>query len=107
MVIVGPETLFPGAETIAFSDIRDGTSNTLMVVETKGQPVHWMEPTDLDSDRTGLTINGPSSGGISSHHPGGAQVAMADGSVRFFSDIVDEETLKSMVTINGGEVVEY
>lgn len=38
-------------------------------------------------------------------HPGGTQVALTDGSVRFLSDHVDPETLRARVTIAGGETV--
>lgn len=101
MVIVGPETLFPGAETVGLSGVQDGLANTVMVLETRDKSVHWMEPTDLDLDQTDPVINGS---GIASHHPGGSQAAMADGSVRFLSNNVDKERLKAMITANGGEL---
>ena len=41
-----------------------------------------------------------------SDHPGGAQFTLADGSVIFLSDEVELEILKSMASINGGEVFE-
>ena len=41
-----------------------------------------------------------------SAHPGGAQFTLADGSVTFLSEEVELEILKSMASINGGEVFE-
>ena len=36
--------------------------------------------------------------GISSYHPDGATVAFGDGSVRFLSNNIDNETLRAMLT---------
>jgi prepilin-type processing-associated H-X9-DG protein len=41
----------------------------------------------------------------SSRHPGGANVAFCDGSVRFIKSTVDARTWAAIGTINGGEVV--
>jgi prepilin-type N-terminal cleavage/methylation domain-containing protein/prepilin-type processing-associated H-X9-DG protein len=41
----------------------------------------------------------------SSRHPGGANVAFCDGSVRFIKSTVDPRTWAAIGTINGGEVV--
>ena len=40
-----------------------------------------------------------------SQHTGGAQVALVDGSVRFLSENIDTNTLRSLTTRGGGEVV--
>lgn len=40
-----------------------------------------------------------------SRHPGGVNAALADGSVRFFSETIDLETWRGLGTRNGGEVV--
>lgn len=40
-----------------------------------------------------------------SQHTGGAQVALVDGSVRFLSENIDSNTLRSLTTRGGGEVV--
>lgn len=43
--------------------------------------------------------------GLYSWHTGGAQIALADGSVRFISENVSAYVLASLVTVQGGEVV--
>ena len=38
-----------------------------------------------------------------SNHPGGVNVMMADGSLRFVGDAVDADVWKALATIAGGE----
>ena len=85
-------------------DITDGSSNTIAMIEAAGQINSWMEPVDLEIDRTPLVINGgiPSA---SSHHPGGVNAAMADGSIRFISNTIAPPALKGLTTRGGGEAV--
>jgi prepilin-type processing-associated H-X9-DG protein len=42
---------------------------------------------------------------LASFHPGGVNVLMGDGSVRFLKDSVNVITLRALVTMNGGEIV--
>ena len=105
MVITGPGTLFEEGKQTKFSDITDGTSNTILAVEVVGTGVKWAEPKDLDINTMIFKVNGGGANSIGSPFPGGANVAMADGSVRFMSNDVLEATLRAMVTRNGGEVV--
>ncbi|MEX1223702.1 MAG: DUF1559 domain-containing protein [Pirellulales bacterium] len=105
MVLVGDETLFPPeGKSLAPSDVRDGLSNTILVVEIANTGVHWMEPTDLQFDIMAFT---PNSGrdGLASEHRGMANVALADGSVHAIDDDVDPQTLRAMSTASGGEHV--
>jgi len=104
-MIVGPGTLFDGTRPCRIADISDGTSNTIMLVEAAGSGINWMEPTDLDVQKLALGINNPSGQGIRSYHPGGANVAMCDGSVRFISATINPQTLKALITKAGGEPV--
>ncbi|MEZ6114118.1 MAG: DUF1559 domain-containing protein [Pirellulaceae bacterium] len=47
-----PGTVWPGAESIAFRDIADGTAAyTMMIVESDSEHIHWMEPRDLDVEQ--------------------------------------------------------
>jgi len=105
MAIVGAGTIFQGAEPVAISDVLDGTSNTLMVVEVHDSGVSWMAPTDLSLDAMQFQINGGPTE-IRSRHPGGAQVALADGSVRHIAAAsMDPQTLRNLATRNDGQVV--
>lgn len=84
-------------------DFPDGTSNTIAVVEVANSGIHWMEPRDLDISQALRGVNAPAGLCIRSHHPGGASVAMADGSVHFLSDRVSAKSLDAALTAAGGD----
>jgi prepilin-type processing-associated H-X9-DG protein len=104
VVIVGPNTAFQGSKSVKLSQILDGTSNTIAVVEVKGNNISWMAPVDLDMSKMQFTPN-KGSAEPSSFHPGGLNVLMCDGSVRFVSDAVLPNTLQLLITINDGQVI--
>ena len=91
--------------TLRLADITDGTSNTMAVCDANKDLGAWAA--GGKSTIRPLTakpyINGPD--GLGGNQPGGMQVLMADGSVRFISVNVAPEILEKLVTIAGGEVV--
>ena len=103
VAVVGPTTAWPGSQATALSDIADGTSLTLLVVEVANSGIPWMEPRDLHVVQMAPTVNPQEGQGISSRHPGGAQTSLADGSVRYLSEEMSEEKLRALLTIAGGE----
>lgn len=105
MVITGPGTLFEEGVGVKFQDLIDGASNTIMAVEVVGTGVKWSEPKDLDINTMIFKINAGGANAIGSPFPGGANVLMADGSVRFLSNDTLEQTLRAMVTRAGGEII--
>jgi prepilin-type processing-associated H-X9-DG protein len=94
----GKGALFDGATGKKITDVTDGTSNTIMVVEgAKG--VIWSKPDDIpfgDGKLVPLVAN-PKKGGFNA--------AYCDGSVRFLKNTIKEETLRALITIAGGEVI--
>jgi prepilin-type N-terminal cleavage/methylation domain-containing protein/prepilin-type processing-associated H-X9-DG protein len=54
---------------------------------------------------SGSTLDTPGIYGLSSFHPGGANVTMADGSVRFLKDSTNINTVWALGSRNGGEIV--
>jgi hypothetical protein len=103
LVVTGPGTLFEEGKDISFDDCADGTSNTILAVEVKRSGITWTEPRDLDIRTMVMQINGEDGNSISSPWKDGAQVAMADGSVKFLSNKTLESTLRAMITRSGGE----
>jgi hypothetical protein len=104
VAVVGPETAWPGAVARAFKDLGDGSRETLTVVEVPDGHFQWMEPNDLHFDQMSFRINGGSARGLGSRL-GGARVVSADGTVRTLPDDFDPNTLRAMLTANGGEVI--
>jgi prepilin-type N-terminal cleavage/methylation domain-containing protein/prepilin-type processing-associated H-X9-DG protein len=51
------------------------------------------------------TTQNPGMWGLSSRHPGGANILMCDGSVKFLKDTVSQPTLWALGSINQGEVI--
>ena len=88
-----------------FRDITDGTSNTIGVTEATGNYGRWAAggSATIRSVTQEPYINGPD--GIGGPFPGGVQVMLMDGSVRFVSENIDPEVFKAMITIRGGEVI--
>ena len=97
-VFVGDGAAFDLAKPAGIQEFRDGTSNTLMVVEA-GEAVPWTKPEDLPFDPEKPL---PKLGG---HFPGGFNAALMDGSVRFLKTTINPMVLKALITRNGGEVV--
>jgi prepilin-type processing-associated H-X9-DG protein len=91
----------------ASSDITDGTSNT---VSNSAGPAEvyntgiWCVPT-----KSRCSYSAPSAStqviGARSFHPGGVNVALADGSVRFVGNGIDLSLWRNLASINGGEVI--
>jgi hypothetical protein len=94
----GKMAFFEGKRGIKFADITDGTSNTIMVTES-AVDVPWTKPADLPFDPDGKL---PKLGGL---YAGGFHAMLCDGSVRFLKATIKPDTLKMMITRNGGEVI--
>jgi hypothetical protein len=87
-------------------DVVDGLSITIMVTEcTDKSAGPWMQ--GGKSTLRALTkrpyVNGPD--GLGGPSPGGFNVLMGDGSVRFVSQNIDPELLEKLTTIQGGEAI--
>ena len=88
-------------------DIADGTSHTMMLIETRRALGPWTAggPSSVrgvDPATRPYIGRGHPFGG---YHPGGANVAMADGSIRFVKESVDPKVFEAAATIAGGEAV--
>lgn len=98
--IGGPDSCLPDGNAVTLGGILDGTSNTIMVVESHTFNATWSEPRDLDPTTMSWKINQPSA--PSSGHSGGAVVMFADGSTRFLTEKTDPEVLKQLANRRDG-----
>jgi hypothetical protein len=105
VAVVGTEAVWQGQEPAKYRDISDGTPNTIILVESADCGIPWMEPRDLVLEEMPFTINSPSGKGISSAHKDGAFVALAEGRIAFLNASLKGETVRALLTRDGGETV--
>ena len=125
----------PVLKKIKLADITDGLSKTTLILERAGLPDHYfnnggtIEPHDPPQFRTwgnvGLwaisaerllnhlrsqagvaIVGGDNLHGLYSFHPGGAHVALVDGSVQFIRNTIDTKSMFALVTRTGGETLD-
>lgn len=106
LVIVGPETPFPGTKTTVAQDFTDGVADTIMIVECHGSGIDWMKPADLEFKKMGLTINAQGRE-IRSSDPLGAHAITADGTVHLLRTDAPPEQVSAAITAKGSDVVDW
>ena len=104
--------------------ITDGTSNTLMIGEdiaylnvhsgwaysnhatgTCAIPLNVGVPIGNPAGIDSTPANWPNVYSFRSRHPGGAQFALADGSVRFIPETIELQVYRDAASVNGGEAI--
>lgn len=114
----------PTPQGVRMGDITDGTSNTMMLMESGWQGMEnslrsWVRGFVWNSDATcsknvqnamrTVKYNGSNNYNnvsIGSNHPAGCNIALGDGSVRFITESVDlNNVLLPLASRNSGEVV--
>lgn len=101
LAVVMQGSCFRPTAGIKLSQVTDGTSNTLGVIEVNPkQAVHWMAPWDADEQ---LVLRFASEAQES--HLGGAHALLLDGSVRFIQSTTPAKTRLILTSIAGNEPV--
>jgi hypothetical protein len=97
--LVGAGTIFEGTEGIKIRDITDGTSNTIMIVESK-RNIPWTKPEDIpfDADKPLPELGGFVEGKFAA--------VMADGAFRLFDTEQIKDKLKWLIRRNDGQVIQ-
>jgi uncharacterized protein (TIGR03067 family) len=98
-VFTGPGTVFEGEMKIRFSQIPDGTSNTILIVEA-GEAVPWTKPQDLPYDPQ---KDLPKLGGLFAD---GFNIAVCDGSVRWVTRRFNRALFRLAITRDDGQAVD-
>jgi hypothetical protein len=99
-VLVGVGAPFYDKEGLRLTQFLDGTTNTILVVETS-RAVPWTKPADLPFDMNGDL---PKLGGLIKD---GFQALMADGAVRYFANNTELPVLRAAITHAGGEILAW
>jgi hypothetical protein len=101
LTVRGKDTAFPGDKGVKLSEITDGTSNTIAVVEASDKrAVVWTKPDDFEfNDKNPID-------GLVGLWPGGFQAVCCDGALHFISRTVDPKTLKNAFIRNDGNPVD-
>ncbi|HEY2251385.1 MAG TPA: DUF1559 domain-containing protein, partial [Planctomycetaceae bacterium] len=116
-VLTGPSTIFFGKEGCKIQEITDGLSNTLMIVEAK-RDIPWTKPEDIPYAADVAAGDAPSRAvsryitnaalpKLGGHHPDIFLAELGDGSVRALPQKIDPAFLRSLMTRDGGEVIDW
>jgi hypothetical protein len=102
VAVVGQSTMWPGAEIAKFSDCKDGSANTIHLMEiSPGVP--WLAPVDVSEEEAIADLGKRSRFHIPKHETI-RHAAMVDGSVRVITaEDATPETVWAMLTRKGGE----
>ncbi|MEK6248196.1 MAG: DUF1559 domain-containing protein, partial [Planctomycetales bacterium] len=98
----GNSQVFPTNVSFGIRNMKDGTSNTLLVGEVSAGLKPWGDPTNLRDPAAGLGRTPTQFGGPFQN---GTTFLLADGSVRFLLEDINPEILKALSTPDGGEDV--
>jgi hypothetical protein len=115
--LTGPSTILFGKEGAKIVQITDGTSHTLMFVEAK-RDIPWTKPEDIPyaadvatGDAATRSVSRyvtnaplPKLGG---HYPDIFLAVFCDGVVRAVSQSIDPAQLRSLITRDGGEAIDW
>ena len=100
LAVAGPGCCFQPGQPRPFSEITDGLSNTLLVIEvSKPHAVHWMAPQDADV----ALILSLGKAAKELPHTGGVHGLLGDGAIRFLRADLPTHTWKGLCTVSGNE----
>jgi len=102
--VVGPDTIAAPDEIVTLADVVDGSSNTILCIEWPDSEISWAEPRDITVEQFLAWFSQPKH---RRGHPGGINVLLGDGSVRFLPYSTPMEKVQAMLTRNGGEVIDF
>lgn len=94
--VTGAGTVFDGNKACNFGSITDGTSNTILMVQTASGPSNWAEPTEWNVDSSPVP-NGS--------YPKIVIVLFADGSVRSINAQQMQQAAKQLAQRADGQAI--
>ena len=101
LVPVGTGTIFDGDRGTKISEIKDGTSQTLLIIEVgPDKAVTWTKPDDMPFDAEKPLAS------LGTIPPGGFCAAFADGSVRVIRQSINPGTFRKLILRNDGQPID-
>jgi len=101
LAVVAANGCFRPTEPRLLSEVTDGLTETLMVIETPSdRSVPWMSPQDADESLV-MSIGS----GSKLAHVGGIHAALCDGTVRFLNAELPADVRRALISIAGGDKV--
>ena len=101
VVPVGKGTIFEGEHGTKISDITDGTSQTILIVEAGPEKaVPWTKPDDMPFDAEKPLAS------VGTIPPAGINAAFADGSVHLLRASIKPETFRKLILRNDGQPID-
>jgi hypothetical protein len=105
LAVVGSETIWTGDRGMPLANVRDGLSQTGLLVEVARSGIDWMEPRDLPFSALKAGIAAANGMRPSSNHSGCFHIAFADASARPVVQTISPEVLEALFTRAGGEEI--
>lgn len=103
--VVSRRTMWPAHYSVKVSDVADGTSNTIQLIQDIGSDVIWSEPREM-REKDALALLRPQTKGQQTDSiPDTIQTLFADGSVRSLSPKINRDRFVSLLTPRFGEYV--
>ena len=96
-------------QNVGIATIVDGLSSTIQVGEApEAVNALWASGHNVFDQSASINARPPLELGeeLTSQHPGGVNVLLGDGSVRFLKNSINNQTLAGLCTRNGGEVLD-
>ncbi|MDB5390742.1 MAG: hypothetical protein JWM11_6388 [Planctomycetaceae bacterium] len=94
--VTGQYTAWPGTSSSRMREFHNGTSNTIMLVESADSEIKWLEPRDIpleQATRRRTAATGPRLAGRYDR----TEIVLADGATRSLSDSLQERILRLLL----------
>ena len=108
VAVVGPGTAWPGTGYASMKDLKDGVSNTIMVVEIANSDIHWMEPRDFPIEELANWLKPSHKPTLGTSHRtsrvAGCLAVFADAHVEYFPrNKLTEKRLRALLSPAGND----
>lgn len=104
LAILGAQTAWPFEMPSRYANFRDGTSNTVMLVDWHHPTTVWTRPYDVDYADLISQFHTDQKHSAGSGRPS-TNMLFTDGSVRIVSKDIDDSVLKMILTPSGGQPI--